>query len=124
MKAREIAESLHAVPITLWDEETSNIEYTAAFATDLMSDALALIQEKPETVVLITGLVNMQTLRTAEMLDMRFIVFVRGKYPSDETIAMAEDMGITVIATDLTMYDACGLLFQKGLGGIYGSHSA
>jgi hypothetical protein len=54
------------------------------------------------------------------MLDVSFIVFVRGKYLQDADIAMAEAMNLTCIATDLTMYDACGRLYQKGLTGIYG----
>ena len=120
MQAKEIADILSAAPLTQWDEEIMNREYTSVFATDLMSDALALIQENEESTVLLTGLCNTQTLRTAEMLDVRFIVFVRGKYLQDADLAMAQAMQLTCIATDLTMYDACGRLYQKGLTGIYG----
>lgn len=120
MRAKEIAEALSAAPLTEWNDETMNREYTNVFATDLMSDALALIQDDEESTVLLTGLCNNQTLRTAEMLDVSFIVFVRGKYLQDADIAMAEAMNLTCIATDLTMYDACGRLYQKGLTGIYG----
>ncbi len=124
MKAVEIAEILQAAPITYWEEEDRNRDYEAAFASDLMSDVLMFVQTNPETTVLITGLANAQTLRTVEMMDMRFVVFVRGKFPSDETIELARNMGITMLASDLTMFEACGVLYQKGLGGIYGSRTA
>lgn len=119
MKAVEIAGILHAVPLTIWDEESQNHDYKHVFATDLMSDALALIQDHEDQTVLLTGLCNSQTLRTAEMLDVRFIVFVRGKFLLDDAIEMARSMRLVCLATDLTMYDACGRLYQKGLAGIY-----
>lgn len=125
MKAKHIAELIGAVPITpdLWDN-VKDRDFSAAFATDLMSDVLALVQDRFDETVLITGLASAQTLRTLEMLDMDFAVLVRGKYPPDEILEMAMDMDIMLVATDLTMYDTCGLLYQKGLGGIYGSHSS
>ena len=124
MKAVQIADILKAAPITYWEEEDQNRDYTAAFASDLMSDVLMFVQSSPESTVLITGLANAQTLRTVEMMDMRFVIFVRGKFPSDETIELARSMGITLLASDLTMYDACGALYEKGLGSIHGSHSS
>lgn len=126
MKAKDIAELLEAVPITpsLWTPERKDHEFHVAFATDLMSDVLAMIQDDFETTMLITGLASAQTLRTLEMLDMQFAIFVRGKYPPDEILEMAVDMDIMILATDLTMYDACGILYQKGMSGLYGSHSA
>lgn len=120
MQAKEIADILQAAPLTEWNDEIMSREYSHVFATDLMSDALAMIQENEESTVLLTGLCNTQTLRTAEMLDVRFIVFVRGKYLQDMDLAMAQEMNLTCIATDLTMYDACGRLYGKGLDGIYG----
>lgn len=120
MRAKEIADILSAAPLTEWSEDVMNREYSSVFATDLMSDALALIQNNEESTVLLTGLCNNQTLRTAEMLDVRFIVFVRGKFLQDADLEMAKSMGLNCIATDLTMYDACGKLYQKGLTGIYG----
>ncbi len=120
MLAKEIADILCAAPLTEWDEKIMNQDYRNVFATDLMSDALAMIQDNEESTVLLTGLCNSQTLRTAEMLDVRFIVFVRGKYLQDIDLEMAKNMDITCLATDLTMYDACGRLYQKGVAGIYG----
>ena len=85
----------------------------------MMSDVLAFVKDQA---VLLTGLVNLQVVRTAEMMDMRCIVFVRGKMPADEVIAAAEDAGIVVLATTERMYPACGKLYATGLVG--GSVSA
>jgi len=120
MQMREVAEILHAVPMTAYDETAMSHELYSVFATDLMSDALAMIQNYEENTLLLTGLCNTQTLRTAEMLDVRCIVFVRGKYLLDDAINMANDMNLICLATDLTMYEACGRLYMKGLSGIYG----
>jgi hypothetical protein len=67
--------------------------------------------------VLLTGLVNPQVIRTAEMMDMKCIVFVRSKKPSPAMISMAEDDGIVMMASDKRMYDACGMLYINGLIG-------
>ncbi|MBO6046960.1 MAG: transcriptional regulator [Erysipelotrichaceae bacterium] len=119
MKAKEIAKLLKAVPITytLWDEYAQEREFTKAFATDLMSDVLAMCQDDFDITVLITGLAADQTFRTLEMLDMTFAILVRGKYPPDEFIQMAVDMDIVLLGTDYSMYEACGILYANGLGG-------
>ena len=64
-----------------------------------------------------TGLVNPQVIRTAEMMDIKTIVFVRGKEPQAPVLELAEDMGITVMTTKYPLYIACGKLYQNGLGG-------
>lgn len=124
MQVREVADLLKAAPLSNWNDETCSRNYEMAFATDLMSDALLMIQTDPENTVLITGLANAQTLRTAEMLDLQFIVFVRSKYLDDATIEMARNMGICTISTDYTMYEACGILYAEGLESIHGKRSA
>ena len=124
MLVREVAELLKAAPIACWTEENQSRDYEVACATDLMSDALLMIQSAPEKTILITGLANAQTLRTAEMLDLQFIVFVRSKYLDDETIAMGNRMGICAVCTDYTMYEACGILYGKGLDSIHGKRAA
>jgi hypothetical protein len=83
-------------------------------AADLMSDVLAF--SGPDS-VLLTGLVNPQVVRTAEMAGIRAIVFVRGKHPPAETIGLAEEIGIPVFSTVYTMYEACGRLYAAGLPG-------
>ncbi|SHJ81833.1 DRTGG domain-containing protein [Paramaledivibacter caminithermalis] len=99
----------------LTGQEYSMCEVNGAFGCDLMSDVLAYVEDKT---LLLTGLTNPQVIRTAEMLDINAIVFVRGKVPSEEVIAMAKDIGIALIATKHTMYTSCGILYNNGLKGI------
>ncbi len=87
-------------------------EVSSAFACDLMSDVLAFVDNQP---LLLSGLINPQVVRTAEMMDMKAIVFVRGKTPTDEILELATEANIVILSTELTMYNACGLLYQNGL---------
>lgn len=89
-------------------------EINHIFSTDLMSDALALVDGGEDTMIL-TGLCNMQTLRTAEMLDINTILFVRNKFPDEEMIEYAKKMQFNMYSTAYTMYETCGLLFRAGL---------
>ena len=89
-------------------------EVNYAFGSDMMSDVLAFVKDQS---VLLSGLVNMQVVRTAEMMDMNCIVFVRGKEPTPEMIELAEARGIVLLTTSLRMFTACGLLYQNGLSG-------
>ncbi len=79
---------------------------------DLMSDVLAFTQEGT---LLMTGLTNPQVVRTAEMASVKAIVFVRGKLPPAETIALAEEKGIPLLASKYTMFETCGRLYKAGL---------
>lgn len=96
-------------------EEYLEREVCGAFGCDLMSDALAFVEDK---ILLLTGLTNPQVIRTAEMLDINAIVFVRGKIPPVEVIDMAKEMGIALLATNHTLYASCGILYSSGLKGI------
>jgi hypothetical protein len=87
---------------------------TRGAAADLMSDVLTFAH--PDS-LLLTGLINPQVVRTAEMAGIRAIVFVRGKHPPPETISLAEKTGISLLTTRYTMYEACGRLYQSGLPG-------
>lgn len=118
MRADEITGAVHAVTLHTADAGWKEKEYSAAFATDLMSDALAMIQKSPESTVLITGLCNAQVLRTAEMLDVNLVIIVRGKHLSDLDLSIADEMNISLFSTDLTLYETCGILYEKGLHGI------
>ena len=89
-------------------------EVHSACGSDMMSDVLAFVKEQA---VLLTGLVNLQVVRTAEMMDMKCIVFVRGKKPPVEVIQSAEECDIVVLATAERMYVACGQLYENGLRG-------
>ena len=86
----------------------------SACGCDMMSDVLAFVKEQA---VLITGLCNPQVVRTAIMMDMRCIVFVRGKMPPEEVISLAEESGLVVLASEERMYTACGKLYAAGLAG-------
>ena len=88
-----------------------------ACGSDMMSDVLAFVKDQS---VLLTGLVNSQVVRTAEMMDMVCIVFVRGKKPDAGILALAEERGMAILCTDHTMFTACGLLYAHGLrGGVH-----
>ena len=95
-------------------EENIENEVYSACGCDLMSDVLAYVKDQA---VLLTGLVNPQVIRTAVMMDMVCIVFVRSKLPSEEMLALAKESGIVVMATDKRLYEACGLLYSNGLVG-------
>lgn len=97
-----------------------NREVYSACGSDMMSDVLAFVKDRA---ALLTGLVNSQTIRTAEMMDMVCVIFVRNKKPSDEMIELAEESGIAVLTTSKRMFEACGMLYSNGLKGngeIYG----
>jgi predicted transcriptional regulator len=110
MKICEVANILNAKIVAC--EELNEEEVTAACGCDLMSDVLAFSKNDA---LLLTGLINLQALRTAEMMDMKAIVFVRGKKPSEEIISMAKEKKIVLLLTELPLYAACGLLYTKGL---------
>ena len=89
-----------------------NTIVNAGAAADLMSDVLYNI--KPG-MILLTGLVNPQVVRTAEIAEIKAICFVRGKIPDAETIRLAKERNIPLLATKLPMYEACGKLYSQGL---------
>ena len=98
----------------LCGEELLESHVYSACGSDMMSDVLAFVKEQA---VLLTGLINLQVVRTAEMMDMKCIVFVRGKTPPAEVIELAEESEIVLLKTDERMYVACGKLYENGLRG-------
>lgn len=116
MKISKIQELLNAK--VLCCEENLEKHVYSAFGCDLMSDVLACVTDQ---VVLLTGLVNPQVIRTALMMDMTCIVFVRSKIPNEEMIKLAEENGIVLLTTDKTLYIACGKLYTNGLVGTKGA---
>ena len=112
MKMSKIVELLDAN--VLCGEDLLENEVHSACGSDMMSDVLAFVKDQA---VLLTGLVNLQVVRTAAMMDMLCIVFVRGKKPSDDIIEFARDNGIVVLASEERMYPACGKLYANGLIG-------
>ena len=95
-------------------EERIDSEVHAACGSDMMSDVLAFVKDQA---VLLTGLVNPQVIRTAEMMDMICVIFVRGKTPGDMVIDLAREKEICILTTDYPMFTACGLLYENGLRG-------
>jgi len=91
-----------------------DIEIRDAFAADLLSDVLAFAKEGT---LLITGITNPQVVRTAEMLELVGIVFVRGKKPDAETMKLAQIKKVPILSTHYIMFETCGRLFKNGLGG-------
>lgn len=95
-------------------EENTEHEVNTACGSDMMSDVLAYVKNQS---VLLTGLCNPQVVRTAEMMDIICIVFVRGKMPDEAMIELAVERGIPLLSTKHRMFNACGLLYDKGLRG-------
>ena len=113
MKISEVIQILSAEVI--WgDEKLCEREVQNACGSDLMSDVLAYVKDQS---LLLTGLVNPQVIRTAEMMDIVCIVFVRGKMPDPSMIGLAEERGIALLSCGQRMFTACGLLYENGLRG-------
>ncbi len=112
MKIATIQQLLDARVIAGQDHLEDDV-YSAC-GSDMMSDVLAYVKDQA---VLLTGLVNPQVIRTAEMMDMRCIVFVRAKEPTADMITLAEECGLVILATKKRMYEACGILYSNGLVG-------
>ena len=112
MTIREVVKLLDAE--ILCGEDHLDTEIHTACGSDMMSDVLAYVKDQS---VLLTGLLNPQVVRTAEMMDMLCIVFVRGKKPDAAVIELAKEKGIVLLSTDKRLFVACGILYTNGLGG-------
>ncbi|MBM7622684.1 DRTGG domain-containing protein [Sporohalobacter salinus] len=95
-------------------ENNLDLEINAACGADLMSDVLAFTAEKT---LLLTGLTKLQVIRTADLIDLAAIIFVRGKQPSEKTVKLAKESEIPLLYTDYTLYESSGRLYQAGLRG-------
>jgi predicted transcriptional regulator len=97
--------------------ERDGVEILSACGADLMSDVMAFVKDQ---VLLLTGLLNVQVIRTAILMDIQAICFVRGKTPSQEMIDMARENGIVLLRTKLPLFIACGKLYEAGVrqGGV------
>lgn len=113
MTLRELADILEAEVIS--GEQHLDEEFECAGASDLMSDVLAF---GVPGVILLTGLANTQSVRTADIIDAKAIVYVRGKKPNKEGIALAQERDIPILTTKFFMYKACGLLYGRKVSGV------
>jgi DRTGG domain. len=94
-----------------------DVEILSACGADLMSDVMAFVKDQ---VLLLTGLINVQVIRTSILMDIQAICFVRGKGPTQEMIDMARENGIVLLKTRLPLFLACGRLYEAGVrqGGV------
>ncbi len=111
MKLREIVDLLHA-DVIVGDGLLDTIEVDRCFSADLMSDVLG---RSDANGILVTGLTNPQAVRTADIADIKAVCVVRGKAPEAGTVALAKQKDIPLFATQMTMFETCGLLYQHGL---------
>ncbi len=112
MKISTIKELLNAQVVC--GEDMLQNDVFSACGSDMMSDVLAYVKDQA---VLLTGLVNSQVIRTAEMMDMVCVVFVRSKQPTEEMVKLAKESDMVVLTTDMRLYEACGQLYVNGLVG-------
>ena len=110
MKISTIKELLDAEVVC--GADSLDREVYSACGSDMMSDVLAYVKDQA---VLLTGLVNAQVVRTAEMMDMVCIVFVRSKCPTEEMVELARESNLVLLKTKKRMYEACGKLYAGGL---------
>ncbi|MFQ3549202.1 MAG: transcriptional regulator [Armatimonadota bacterium] len=98
----------------LCGEDNADMLVTTACGCDLMSDVLAFTSPGS---ILLTGLTNSQVVRTAEMLDLKAVVFVRSKFPDENTVNLAKSQNLAVILSPHPLYESCGRLYSAGLSG-------
>ena len=114
MKIKEVVEVLNAKVVSGYNLLDAEVEY--CFASDLMSDVLTL---QTDNLLLLTGLANLQTIRTSEMSDITKIIFVRKKRATDEMIRLAAENDTILIECDYSMFKTSGILFSAGLKPVY-----
>ncbi|MDD2287423.1 MAG: DRTGG domain-containing protein [Bacteroidales bacterium] len=114
MRIKEIAQFIDAKVLTCPEKIEGEVKY--GFASDLMSDVLTLREDE---VMLITGLCNLQTIRTAEMADISVILLVRDKKPNEEMIELAIDNNLIILQTKHSMFRTVGILYKNGLNPVY-----
>ncbi len=112
MVVKEIANLLDAE--FLCGNEKENMEIICACGADMMSDVLAFTKHDA---ILLTGLVNNHVIRTAEMMDIQCVLFVRGKRPPEDIVEMARERDMVLLATEQPMFSACGELYASGIKG-------
>lgn len=114
MTIKEIAEYIDAKIVV--GKERENMSLEKAFTSDLMSDVLTV---EDSHVLLITGLCNIQTIRTADMADIKFIVIGRNKKLTQDMIDLAEENETVLIACRHSLFSISGILYNKGLKPLY-----
>ena len=108
MILKEVCTALEACVLTADDRFENEIE--CVYASDLMSDVLALATSDS---LLITSATNIHVVRTAEVAELSAVCFLRGKKPDEETLELASSKGLPTMSSPLTMFEACGRLYGK-----------
>ena len=112
MTVKDVMDVMGARVLT--GEEYLDREVRSACGSDMMSDVLAFSKDHS---ILLTGLCNPQVIRTAEMLDIVCVIFVRGKKPDETILEMAKERNLVILETGHRMFSACGMLYEAGLHG-------
>ncbi|MBF7097834.1 DRTGG domain-containing protein [Alkalibacter mobilis] len=113
MKLSQIKEIIEAE--VLCGEDKLDREVSKACGCDLMSEVLRLVEED---MILMTGLTNIHVLKTAEMANIQYLIFVWDKIPDERFIEEADELDMVVMKTPLSLYECCGRLYKEGLGEI------
>jgi predicted transcriptional regulator len=113
MKLRDIKDILHCDVLTGEDDLAVDVQYVVA--SDGMSEILAFAKSKE---LMITGLTNIQAVRTADIAGVSAVVFCRGKRPDSRVVEFAKNKKIPILVTKLGMFDICAILYNKGLKGV------
>jgi len=95
--------------------DSLDVEIALVLSSGMMSDVLAFAQPGA---LMITGLTNSQSVRTADFADAAAVLYLRGKIPEEKTIQLAEELKIPILSTKMGMFDVCGVLYAKGLRGV------
>ena len=117
MKKQELIELLSATVLLDCGHETED-GYDAVCGCDMMSELLAIMNQNGQNsrgAVLLTNLTNPQVVRTSEMVDIKLVIFLRGKKPATETMKLARSCGISIMTTPHTMFSSCGILYAEKL---------
>ncbi|MDA3893301.1 MAG: hypothetical protein PF517_16685 [Salinivirgaceae bacterium] len=113
MKLETILKLVEGVVVTQSELEG---EINFGLTSDLMSDVLTL---DIDDAMLITGLNNLQTIRTAEMSDIHCVLIARNKKVSKEMIDLANQSNIVIIESPFGVFKVSGILYAKNIKPAY-----
>ena len=114
MKISDIVKVANARIVT--EPPAEDLFLDKAFSSDLMSDVLTL---EEENLLLISGLANVQLIRTAEMAEINVVLLARGKKATSDMIELANENGLVILETPFSIYKTSGLLYSNGLKEVY-----
>ena len=114
MDVKKVVELTQAQVVSVHFSE--NISVSTGFSSDLMSDVLTL---EEDSVLLISGLANIQLIRTAEMADIHVVLLARNKKADEKMVELANETGITLLESPFSIFKCSGILFQNGLKPVY-----